>query len=443
VSPSDSSDSGERRGAPQPRKDAEARDPDEDALDLADLDALGVDGVVAKMHDDPIPDEPVAPRRVRGGRSTVLSVVISVLGLYLLVDAFPDFRFWLRSRTPDDLGHAAEIAKSGGLPSGMDGAYVTIAGTPDVQNAVKMTTKEELVGYQRITELGGSLFAAAPRQKDDKMLEEFSGVFTGRLRKMDRDPAYDWLVQYVAAHPITRTIDASPKALVAAVTDTDAAMAIDTAEGRITLGAQDLVRVVVQSPDARVQIGTSSVPKLADAEAKVAALGRPFVALPARKTSPFHTFVVRVPEAERAAVLAQLQEGLDDPSGGTDPKRGAAVLPGTASFSVRPDEIAISGDDLVVPANDGSATLYDEKDGKLVARAAKDGRLRVPLDWVSAVRVERSIPIDPNGYVLDTGDEPSSSKYMIIGIVWLVVATLVGLNAASLFVRLRRRMAAA
>ncbi len=431
MSHSDPSDSGERRRAPP--------DPEEDALDLADLDALGVDGVVARMHDDPLPGEPEAPSRLRRGRSTVLSVVISVVGLFLLVDAFPDFRYWLSSRTPEDLGDVAVLAKSGEMPQGLHDRYVTLRGTPDVQNAVRMTTKERFVGYLRITEAGGSLFAAVPREKDEPMRDTFEGVFTGRLRRMDRDPAHEWLEQYVAAHPITRVIDASPKALLAAVSDTSGGMTIDTDEGPIALEHGDQLRVVVQSPDARVQIGTRSVKKPADAEARVAALGYPFVALPTRENSPFHSFVARIPEGERAAALAKLQEGLEDPSAGTDPKLGAAVLPGTSAFTVKPDEIGLAGDDLLLPATEAGSALYEVEGTKLVARPPRDGRLRVPAAWLQAVRLERSIAIDPSGYVLAVGDEPG--KHWIIGLVWLVVAALVGLNAASLVLRWRRRVA--
>lgn len=443
MSPTDSSDSGERRRAPPDKGGSSAgrpgTDPDEDALDLADLEALGVDGVVSRMHDDPLPGEPEAPPRIRRGRSAVLSVVISVIGLFLLVDSFPDFRYWLSSRTPDDLGDAAVLAQTGEMPQGLHDRYVTVRGTPDVQNAVRMTTKERFVGYLRITEAGGSLFASVPREKDEPMRDKFEGVFTGRLRRMDRDPAYDWLLQYVAAHPITRVIDATPKALLAAVSDTSGAMSIDTEEGSIALEHGDQLRVVMQSPDARVQIGTHSLKKAAEAEARVAALGYPFVALPSRENSPFHSFIARIPEGERTAALAKLQDGLDDPSGGTDPKRGAAVLPASAAFTVKPDEIALSGDDLVLAAPEGATPLYEVDGTKLVARAARDGRLRVPAAWVQAVRVERSIPIDPAGYVLAVGDEPG--KHWIIGVVWLVVATLVGLNAASLVLRWRRRVA--
>jgi hypothetical protein len=435
VSPSDPSESGER-----PR----AADPEEDALDLADLDAIGVDGVVAKLHDDPLPGDPLPPARARRGRSTVLSVVITVLGLFLLVDAFPDFRYWLSSRTPEDLGDAATLVKDGQtpgqMPDGLHDRFVTIRGTPDVQNAVRMTTKERIVGYLRITEAGGSLFAAVPREKDERMLDQFEGTFTGRLRKMDRDPAYDWLSQYIAAHPITRTLDATPAALLAAVANTGGSMAIDTEQGPVMLVHDDVIRVVVQSPDARVQIGTQSVKKREDAEARVAALGHPYAFMPSRSESAFHTFVVRMPPSERDAALAKLQEGLDDPSAGKDPKRGAAVLPGSSTLAAKPDEIAISGDDLLLPAPDAGTPLYDLQGEKLVARAPENGRLRVPTAWVQTVRIERPIAIDPDGYVVAVGDEPS--KHWTIGLVWIVVATLVGLNVASLVMRYRRSAAA-
>lgn len=443
MSSTDSSDSGERRPAPpsEPHQVAHAtveRD-DEDALDLADLDRLGVDGVVAQLHNDPLPGDPVPPARVRRGRSTFLSIIISVIGLYMLVEVFPDFRYWLSSRTPDDLGDAADLAKNGKLPDGLHNRYATLRGTPDVRNAIRMEMKDQYVGYLRITEAGGGLFAAVPRAKDERMRDTFEGSFTGRLRRLRNDPAFDWLAEYVANHPITRTIDATPAALWAAVGETAGAMTLATAEGDVALENGDRLSIVVQSPDARVQIGTHSVRKVEDAEARVAALGHPYARLAGPSESLFHSFVVRVPPSERAAALATLQSGLDDPSEGTDPKRGAAVLPGMSTLSVKPDEIALSGDQLLVPATLAGTPIYDVEDGELVAREPVDGRIRVPQAWVQSVRLDRLIALDPEGYVLVVGDDPS--KQWMMGLVWLVIATIVGLNAASLAMRWRRHSA--
>jgi len=439
VSASDSSDSGERRREPPAPTGGRspASDDAEDALDLSDLEKYGVEGVVARLDDDPIPGDPVAPARVRRGRSTVLSVIITVIGLYLLVDSFSDFRYWLRSGDPEPLGEVAELAKHGTMPDGLHDRYVTLHGTPDVRNAARMTLEDRYVGYVRLVEGGGSLFAAVPREKDEKVKDEFEGTFTGRMKRLRRDAAYPWLEQYVLDNPITRTIDAEVDALWAAIGDVDGRMEIETSEGRLALEQNDRVRVIVQSPDARVQIGTSSVRKVEDAEARVAALGLPYAIVGSRPGS-FHSFVVRVPPADRDAVLAKLQEGLEDPSGGTDPKRGAVLLPGSTTLIVPPAEIALSGDDVVLPLQGGP--LYEVEGGKLVPRAAADGRVRIPKAWVQAVRIERPIALDPNGYVVMVGDEPG--KHWRTALMWLVVVVLVGLNAANLWTHLRRRAAA-
>lgn len=434
MSSTDSSDSGERH-----RASPSGSDHEEDALDLADLDEHGVDGLVARLQNDPIPGDPIPPARARRGRSTFLSIIISVVGLYLLVDLFPQFRYWLSSRTPDDIGDVGELVQAGKLPDDLHNRYVTLRGTPDVRNAIRMEMKDQYVGYLRITEAGGGLFAAVPRAKDERMRDTFEGTFTGRMRRMQKDPAFDWLAEYVANHPITRTIDATPEALWAAVAQTTGAMTLTTVEGDVALENGDRLAIVVQSPDARVQIGTHSVRKLEDAEARVAALGHPYARIDGPSKASFHSFVVRLPESERAAALAKLQEGLDDPSQGTDPKRGAAVLPGMSTLSVKPDEIALSGDELVVPATLAGTPIYDVEDGKLVAREPVDGHVRVPRAWVQDVRLERTISVDPNGYVIAVGDDPS--KHWTNGLVWLVVATIVGLNIASLAMRWRRRTA--
>lgn len=409
----------------------------EDALDLSDLDRYGVDGVVARLHDDPLPGEPEAPVRVRRGRSAVLSVIITLIGVYLLVDSFPDFRYWLRSRTPEPLGEVAELVQHGAMPEGLHDRYVTLHGTPDVRNAARMTLEDRYVGYVRLVEGGGSLFAAVPRAKDEKVKDEFEGTFTGRMKRLRRDPAYPWLEQYVVDNPITRTIDAEVAALWTAITEVDGPMTIATAEGPMVLEPNDRVRVVVRSPDARVQIGTDSVRKPEDAEARVKALGLPYAYLGSR-AGYFHSFVVRVPEADRDSVLAKLQEGLEDPSKGTDPKRGAAVLPGSAALTVRPDEIALVGDEVQLPLQGG--TLYDVEGDRLVPRAAQAGRVAIPRAWVQTVRIERPIALDPNGYVVMVDDTPD--KHWRVGLLWIVVVTLVGLNVANLWTHVRRRAAA-
>ncbi len=425
---------------PSPGKSAAARvapGADEDALDLGDLDAHGVDGVLARMRrdEDPTPVEP-PPRRVRGGRSPLLSLLVTGFGIYLLVTMFPDFRFWLRSNEPQDLGQAGEIAEHGRMPDGLHDSYVRISGTPDVRGAARMTTPSGYIGYFRITEGGGSLFAAVPRSKDEPIRDEFEGTFVGRMKQLDRDPGTGWLEQYLRDENVVRTVDAEPAALWRTLAGTRER--IDTVEGALALGSGERIRLVVHPPDARVQLGVSSF-DAKEAERRVAALGQPYVAL--GKGKAFHSFLVRIPEADRAAAAAMLQAGIEVPANNADPKVGVAVLPGTVAFSGPPEDFELRGDDVTLPREgEQDPVLYEVVGTKLQPRPITQGRTAIPKAWVSAVRVEQPIRLDRSGYLVVVGETPADRRYAGLG--WLVVAVLVSLNIASLTAWVRRRAAA-
>lgn len=417
---------------------------DEDALDLDDLDAHGVEGVVARMRggaDDAPVDRPQG--RIGKGRTPFLSVLVAGVGVYLLASMFSDFRYWLRSNEPRELGEAAEVAKNGKMPDGLHDQYVKIHGTPDVRHAARMTTRAGYVGYLRITEGGGSLFAAIPRGKDEKVRDEFEGTFEGRMLRLDRDAGADWIEQYLRDENIIRTIDAEPSALWSAIGGGGETRKIASVEGAVPVGVGERIRVVVHPPDARVQLGLDSYPDAADAERKVAALGYPYVASGPSQggRKAFHSFIVRIPEAERAAALVKLQEGIVVPAANTDPKKGAVVLPGTVAFSAALGDYALSGDDVLVPrTGETGPVLHHVVGTTLEPRADVDGFVAVPRDWVSAVRIEQPILLERDGYLVVVGDTPS--KHRIAGIAWLVVAVLVGLNLVSLGAYAGRRLAA-
>jgi hypothetical protein len=422
--------------APKARKDQV----DEDAMDLDDLDAHGVDGVVARLRggsDDAPVDAPA--RRIGRGRTPFLSVLVVIAGLYFLVTMFSDFRYWLRSSEPRDLGEAAEVAKGGKMPVGLHDQYVKIRGTPDVRHAARMTTRSGYVGYLRITEGGGGLFAAIPRGKDEKVRDEFEGVFEGRMLRLDRDAGADWLEQYLRDENITRTIDAEPSALWNVIGRGDERVEIATSEGKVAVGIGERVRVVVHPPDARVQLGIDSYRDAAEAERRVAALGYPYVAM--GKGKAFHSFIARIPEAERDAALAKLHEGIEVPAANTDPKKGALVLPGTVAFSAALGDYAMRGEDVLVPrTGETGPVLHDVVGMTLVPRADVDGFVAIPREWVSAIRIEQPIVLDRDGYLVVVGDTPS--KHLFAGLGWLVLAVLVGLNLVSLGAHVRRRLAA-
>ncbi|RMH00449.1 MAG: hypothetical protein D6705_00325, partial [Deltaproteobacteria bacterium] len=179
----------------------------------ADFDLLarhGIDGVLARMGHDDAPVE--LPRR--GGRSPALSLVVIAVGLYMLATMWPDFRYWLRPDTPEDLGHVSEILVDGKMPPGLDNRFVRLRGTPDVQNAVRLETKKRFIGYRRIVEAGGSLFVAIPREKTETVTNTFEGVFEGRMRTLGDHGAYGWLEQFFEGERLVRVEDVAIASLV-------------------------------------------------------------------------------------------------------------------------------------------------------------------------------------------------------------------------------------
>ena len=414
----------------------EAGDGPEDDEDLDLLARHGIDGVLRNLGHD-ADDEPVELPR-RRGRSPALSLVVVAVGIYMLVTMWADFRYWLRSDRPEDLGHVADLVVDGRMPPGLDNHFVRLRGTPDVQNAIRLETKTRYIGYRRIVEAGGSLFVAIPRPKTEAVTNTFEGVFEGRMRTLGDHGAYPWLEQFFAREPLVRIVDVEPDALAAFLRGERGDLA--TAEGTLVPEAGDRLRIVVRLPVATVQIGKKSVPRAEDARARVAALGRPFGELDgARK--PYHVFVVKAPPEAFDAMAARLEEGLEV-TNRADPGQGAVVLPKLATYLVAPADVRLEGDVLVFPYGENKASPgFVEEGGRLVEKLPADGMLRVPLSNVRAVRLERPIALDPDGYVLLHGERPSSLR--MHGILWLVVCALVAVNGASFLLWWRRRRVAA
>jgi hypothetical protein len=421
---------------------AAARASEEDALDLADLDAVGVDGLVARLRerdDDELePPEPPAPRR--GSRSPVLSVLVIGFGLYMLgFELLADFRYWLQSSEPRNLGNAADVVVNGRMPEGLHETYVEIDGTPDVQHAIRGTTDRLHVGYLRIVEGGGSLFAAVRRPKDEPVRDKFEGHFVGRMTQLKGRPG-EWLEQYFHDEAIVRTIDAEPSALWQALRKPGGALEIASSEGQTQVAPGERLRLVIHPPDARVQLGVTSFPDAKQAETVIAALGYPWLAT--GSDDVVHSFLARIPESEREHVNRQLNAGLSLDADNKDPKLGAIVLPGTVAFSARASDYLLRGDEVSFPREQaGGPVLHDVAADKLVPLADIDGRVVIPTAWVHAVRIDEPVTVDrENGYIIAVGDEPSDHRLAAMG--WLLIAALVGINIASLVQYVRRRAAA-
>ncbi len=423
-----------------PAGSGRAKGNDEDALDLEDLERVGVDGVVAQLRAQSGGDDgqvSVPKRRRARARSPVLSVFVSLFGIYLLITMFSDFRYWIRSSQPRDLGDAGALAEGGKMPGGLHDQHVRLLGTPDVQRELRASTRQgNRVDYMRIIEGGGSLFVALRRTEGENIGLAFEHTFVGRMKRLGDHPAAQGLAQLLADEEIVHVRDTTLPAIFEALADNSGAKTIATADGSMTLTPDAKIRLGIEPPEARVQLGVESFANAAAAEAAVAALGYPWIRAPGKPHS-FYSFVARIPPGERAAAESRLNAGLELPDA-ADSKYGAAVLAARSGVRVAAGQLGREDDALVVPVTaDDPAPIYDVVDGKLVAREGAGASRRIPLEWIREVRIETPIHFDPNGYLLLVGEVPSDQRVM--GLAWLVVATLVGLNLVSLAAWLRRR----
>ena len=426
----------------------------EDAMDISDLDELGVDGLVNKLRGGPSdPDRDAEDLAAAGliegprkGRSPIASAFVLVAATYLLITMFADFRYWLGDE-PLDLGEAADLVASGRLESGeLDDAYIVMSGTPDVQNVGRgkrgkwtpritnpFAREKEIVRYLRITEASGGLFAVVPQQANAKS-NAVEGRYQGRLTKLRTDRAFAWLTNYIDALELTVPVDHPNDAWLAALR---AAPGAGVELGGQSIAAAAQVRLVTQSSDIRLQLGKSSFTEDAAAQA-VAALGYPWIAQ--EPTGTFYRFIARIPESDRAEALEALQaQDKADGSNPADPRIGVVLFPLRAAFFAEVGALKVSADSIAFPYGENTTPRgFEVSDGKLVETSlSPDGLLTIPLAAVSAIRYERPIRVDPNGYIIQVGADPSSERMM--GVLWLVVLGLAVVNMLSIVVWLRRR----
>lgn len=415
----------------------------EAALDLSDLDELGVDGLVAQLRGgdaDPTQDaDDVAAAGIgtsaRPPRSPIISAIVLSVAAYLLISMFADFRYWLRSDEPVDLGEASSLVERGALSSGdYHDTYVVLRGTPDVQHAARLTTKANYVGYLRITEGSGGLFAALPRSKEDKTYNTFEGRYQGRMTRLGSDRAFPWLEQFFGNEKLTEPVDQSIEAWFSALAQAGGgAVSI----GEVEIAADEQIRLVSDTPDVRLQLGRSSF-TAKGAEQAVAALGYAWLAQ--EPTDTFYRYVARIPEAERESARALLEEDATGESANpADPAIGVVALPLRLTYVASVGSVEALDGALRFPIGDNTtARGYDAAAGKLIERAT-EGAIEIASSSLRAIRYERPIVVDPDGYIIEVGADPASER--MAGILWLVVFGIASVNVFSILLWLRRRAA--
>lgn len=397
---------------------------------------------------DPADDSPDslagAPRR---RRSPIIDVAVVALGGYLLYWMFGDVRYFLQGSEPQDLGDAAAFVEKG-LADDLDDTYVVLRGTPDVQHAARLRLESRgggsgrTIGYLRIIEGGGGLFAAIPRTTEAAP-QQFEGVFEGRIRRLADSPNFAAIQQHFDGERIVEERDATPAALLDALgkRQGDALTVVDAAGQSLALGTRATVTLVVEQPDVQVQLGRSSFDTQASAEAAVAALGFPYYAPPEQSSTRFYSYYVRLPAGERESAQAKLSVAAVIPEGAkpADPSVGAVILPWITSYPVLASDITAEGGKFSLVPGDNAKPGFDVQDGKLVPRPLQGGKLVLDPGEVRAVRLERPVLVDPQGYVIDVGVRPRD-RWLEVA-MWCLVLLVVGWNVASLVAGWRARRA--
>jgi hypothetical protein len=429
-------------------------DTDDDELD--ELDGDGFDRAVADARDRvgtsdgldpdlgerPYTQEEVGLRsRVGWGRSPIISVAVIIVGLFLLNATWSDFRYFLRTlqSQPRDLGQVGDIYRDGEFTERFDDEWVVLEGNPDVQHAARMPGRDGWIGFMRLIEGDASMFVGIPRETEEAT-NEFPGRFEGRMRRLDDTPQWEKLQTFFNAEQIVDIVNLAPASVLAALESGSAS--VELADGGSTdLAATDKLRLVVAQPVAMAQLGRTTWATRADAEQAIAALGRPWAFVEKRDTT--WVFAVEVGANASVDVFQELTRALNggrelaDP----DPKVGGLVLPRRTTYLVEFGDLQVEGPELSFTYGENSAETGWRREGdKLVAVGLEAGRLRVPSAAIEAMRVERALLANPDGYLLLVDHQPFDTwpSALMFGAVLGVVL----LNGWALATTLRRRRTA-
>jgi hypothetical protein len=448
------------------REDAPDDDERDERDELDELEGEGFDRAVAAAREravgsgdlDPDPNHPDPSKgdrpytseeaglssKVGWGRSPVVSVAVIVVGLFLLVATWNDFRYFLRGiqSGPRPLGHVTDIYQNGEFTERFDDEWVVLEGHPDVQHAARMPSREGWIGFMRLTGADASMFVAVPRATE-KATNEFPGRFEGRMQRLSKVPQWERLQTFFNAEQITDIVDLTPASMIAAVQNGGSEVEVEGGSP-ISLEGTDKLRVIVRQPTAMVQLGRTTWPTRESAEEIMRVFGRPWKFVEKRDT--VWVFALDVGENAKVELFQELTRALNDGEDllTADPKIGGLVLPRRATYLVDFGDLQ-AGDLQADGASALSFTYGDNTAGtgwrvdgtELVSIGLERGRLSVPTAAIEAVRLERSLIANPDGYLLMVDQRPRD--VWPSAVMFVAVLGVVGLNGWALYSFLRRR----
>jgi hypothetical protein len=378
-----------------------SQDPQDEDSDIPEMGA--------SRSGEMIDGETAAPRR---RKLPIFRLAAAAGGLWALVALFPSFRYALQAGDPQDLGAAGSFTPGGEHHN----IFARVTGTANREQAAQPQGLG--YSYMALEEAGGALWVAVPVGEEPP-----AEGFVGRMVRFASADEWVQVRTFLKESVDTVTIDMTNEEFSASAAGT----------GAITLGPDDTVVIATSEQDVDVQFGKQGF-KQADAQAIVAGLGYPFLAVPDQKGT-VHEFVARVPADKREEVKKELRAHLPEGVSPAHPRLGATYVVRSEVYKAPGPDVKIEGGSVSFPFTEGGKVGrgYSLDGGALVERRVENGRLFVELSDVNRFRIERPLSIPDDAYVVYAGLTPSSR--LPLALLWIaILAGLVAIPAVP-FIR--------
>jgi len=365
-----------------------------------------------------------------------------------MASTWRDVRWFMPPRPPTEPADVATLVTEDGLTVALEDRYVTVDGVPDVRHAAPITLKQGFASYLRLAESGNLVFALVPRE-GEAAPDEFPSRFTGRVRSVRSTSLAETVETYFAGTGAQLSETLTTEDALDALVKRAAAVPLARGGAR-SVDAQSRISVAVDHPHVKIQLGISTWPTEADAQAAIQALGAPWIRTddeadhaPERATMrpPHRSYVVALTADRLEPTRAALAASVPPDAQAGDPKVGATLLPLRTTMIVPHDALATEGEDVLITLPEGASAGFVVQGDRLVPARSLAPTLRVPRARIASLVLETPLRVAPNAVVIEVGRHPAEA--WTTALLFLVVTALVVVNLAAVFVGLRRRLARA
>jgi hypothetical protein len=405
----------------------EGKKAQEDANAAAEraFEAAAVGTAVPGSADEVDPELLKLPRR-RRRRHPLIALAVIGLSIYLMWFVREDLVFFLRPRTPVDVGDASEALKQGRL---QPNRFVTLAGSPDRKHALLVEAR--FGGFEslfRLLQTDNRVFVQQHRESRGSD-ESLTGSYTGQLRRWKSLPYHRALESYFQ-RTMTIAHDLDLAGLAAAKAAGGQARDLSGAAVRLAPDSQFWVNVAY--PDEwLLQAKKQSYVSVKEADEKLlSGVEEPF-AVDEEGSQSFWRFVIKADPEKVPALMARF----------SSPDLHANLVRRQVSYQARFDQLSVEGKTLVINAADPTAPARYVVDDVADAiphyrlRAVRETPARVPADAILFISTSSPLKVPADAFVLLTGKRPSASWYYAV--LYLLLLGFIVMNAATLIQRLR------